>query len=153
MVFLSIAFAAAASSSGYIEQQYGRWERRLRTKVAELHIFPGGASKNELGDVVVSFAIGKDGRPTDAVIQKSSGNPIYDKAARRVVRLLGPIGPVPSMTGESHRVQIKLSYGYAPTPAADRQLSSALDAERQAHSQRNREIVTMASGQTKTASR
>lgn len=153
MVLLPLVIAAAAPSAAGTEQLYERWERRLRTRISELHTFPGGASKKELGDVVISFSIGKDGRPANAVIQKSSGNPTYDKAARRVVRLLGPIGPVPSVTGRDHRVQLKLSYGEALTAAADRQLTELLDIERQTFSQRNLAIVTKAVGQTKAAGR
>lgn len=153
MVLLPLVIAAAAPSAAGTEQLFERWERRLRTRISELHTFPGGASKKELGDVVISFSIGKDGRPANAVIQKSSGNPTYDKAARRVVRLLGPIGPVPSVTGRDHRVQLKLSYGEALTAAADRQLTELLDIERQTLSQRNLAIVTKAVGQTKAAGR
>lgn len=153
MVLLSIALAAAEPSAADTEWLYDRWERRLRNKVAELHRLPGGADKSELGDVVISFSIGKDGRPTESVIRKSSGNRDYDKAARRVVRLLGPIGPVPSTSSQDRRVQLKLSYGIAPTVAVDRQLASALDMERQAASQRNLAIVTEAHGQTKPAIR
>lgn len=152
MMLLSLALMGAQSSVTDVERNYERWERSLRARVAELHALPGGADKNEVGDVAVSFSIGKDGRPTNPVIQKSSGNPTYDKAARRVVRLLGPIGAVPSMGGQEHRVQLKLSYGIAPTPAADRQLENELDAERRAYSRRNLEIVTTAA-ETMTASR
>ncbi len=153
MLLLSIALAAAEPSAADAERLYERWERRLRSRVSELHRFPGGADENELGDVVISFSIGKDGRPTDALIQQSSGNTTYDKAARRVVRLLGPIGPVPSVTGQDHRVKLKLSYGEASTATADRQLADALDIERQSYSQRNLAIVTTAAGLTKSAGR
>jgi TonB family protein len=132
----------SAQPPALVAERYVRWERRLRTRVAELHHFPGGAEQGSVGDVVVAFAIRPDGRPTHPVIRKSSGNPVLDRAARRVVRLLGPIGPVPSATAAKYDVVIKLSYGQAATPAADRDWDVALASERQAHSMRNLETVT-----------
>lgn len=143
-MLLSLALAAVQPSAADVERDYERWERCLRAKVSALHDFPAGADKHEISEVVVSFSIGKDGRPTDAVVRKSSGNPTYDRAARHVVRRLGRIGPIPAMTGQDRRVLLKLSYGFAPTATADRQLAGALDAERQFHSRRNLEMVTMA---------
>lgn len=153
MALLSLALVAAQPSAADVERNYERWERRLRSKVAELHILPAGGDTAELGDVVVSFSIDRDGRPTDARVQSSSGNTAYDNAARRLVRQLGRIGPAPSMGDQSHRVVLKLSYGFARNADLDRQLASALDTERHAYSRRNVQIVTTATVQTKSASR
>jgi len=150
-VLIPIALAVAGpSGSGASDtlQQFERWERRLRAKVAKLDILPSTVEKGSTGDVVISFSIGPNGRPNDAVIQQSSGNPLFDRLARRTVRLLGPIGPVPSMAGKDHRVVLKLSYGEAATWVADSEITRALEAERQAYSRRNLAIVTMGSRPT-----
>jgi TonB family protein len=133
---------AADAGTGDVRLQYERWERRLRDKIAERHIFPGGADRNAVGDVVIRFAIGPDGRPVDPVIQQSSGNPVFDRAAQRVVRLLGPVGPVPSLAGTDHGVAVKLSYGKPASQGAERRLAHALEAERKSYDRRNLQLVT-----------
>jgi TonB family protein len=157
LVLVPIALVAADptanSESAKVQPQYERWERRLRDKIAKLHQFPRGAGKDSFGDVVISFAVGPDGRPADARIRQSSRNPLFDKAALHTVRLLGPIGRVPTQAVRDRRVLLKLSYGEAPTAAAERQLAHTLEAERQANSRRNLEIVTMTADRTGTASR
>jgi len=140
---LGLAFALAAERSpGDVGEQYLRWDQRFRDKIAERHIFPGGADRNAVGDVVIRFSIGPDGRPVDPVIQKSSGNGVFDRAARRVVRLLGPVGPVPSLAGTNHGVVVKLSYGQPASLGAERRLANGLEQERKSYDRRNLQIVT-----------
>lgn len=134
-----------------VRGQYESWERRLRRRVAKLHTMPEGADRNVIADVVVGFSLGRDGRPADIVVRRSSGDLVYDRAAQRVVRLLGRIGSVPSSAGGRHDVQLKLSYGEAADPTADRRLTDSLDAERRAQAARNLEIVTAAPTQTAIA--
>jgi TonB family protein len=111
ILILAIGAAPATATVPDHGAQLQRWERRLRRRVAELHVFPGGADKDWAGEVAVRFSIGADGRPENAVIQRSSGNPVFDRAARRLVRLLGPIGRVPSTDGRDRTVLLGLSYG------------------------------------------
>ena len=138
---LGLMLVLAADRGGEVREQFKRWEQRLRHRIAERHIYPGGADRNAVGDVVIRFSIGPDGRPVDPVIQKSSGNAIFDRAAQRVVRLLGPIGPVPSMAGTDHGVVVKLSYGQPASQGAERRLANALEAERKSYDRRNLQLV------------
>ena len=153
MTLLSLALIAAEPSVADIERNYRRWERRLRSRVAELHVIPAEVSTGQPADVVVSFSIDKHGRPTQALVQSSSGNAAYDQAAHRLVRRLGRIGPVPSVRSAGHRVLLKLSFGTASDEALDRQIANALDLERRAYSRRNIQIVTTDAIRTKSASR
>jgi len=148
LALLSFALAVADPSvihaAADVQQQFERWERRLRARIIELHVVPAAAKIDPPCDVVISFAIGRNRRPADAAIRNSSCKPFYDRAALRVVSQLGRVGRVPSMIGKDHRVLLKLSYGQAPTAVADRGLVEGLAAERQLHSRRNLEIVSRA---------
>lgn len=142
VAILSGFLASAHPSTGDVQEQYLRWERRLRAKVSELHLIPASAAGIPACDVTIGFAISADGRPADPTIRQSSCKAYYDRAALRLVKQLGRIGRVPSIAGNSHAVSLKLSYGVAPTAAADRQLSDALAAERLEHEGRNRKMVS-----------
>ena len=112
---LGLAEPSAAGAASNVQDRYQRWERRLRTKVSELHVVPGGAEKGTAGSVGIRFAIGPNGRPVDPVIIRSSRNPLLDKAATRLVRQLGWLGQVPSVSGKTRRVVLDLAYGDAGT--------------------------------------
>lgn len=125
------------------QHRFDRWERRLRAKITELHVVP--ALPDAPCDVTVSFAIGKDGRPTDATVRKSSCKPFYERAARQLVSRIGKIGKVPSASGTNHSVVLQLSYGVALNKAADHDLSASLEAERETSRRRNLQLITAGS--------
>lgn len=139
---LSMSLASAHPATTDVQRQFDRWERRLRARVAELHVVPVDAARDPACDVTIGFAIGADGRPTNATIRKSTCKAFYERATRRLVRQLGTIGRIPSVNGTDHFVELRLSYGVAPTAEADRQLSESLEAERRAYASRNLRIVT-----------
>lgn len=141
VAMLSLSLLNAGPAPEDIGPQFDRWERRLRARVAELNLVPATTAKDPACNVTIGFTIGADGRPTNPTIRDSSCAPYYDRAARRLVRQLGQLGAVPSANGD-HAVVLKLSYGVAPTVAADRQLTKALNAERRAFADRNKRIVT-----------
>lgn len=124
------------------EDSFTRWEQRLRNKVSRLHVVPASANDVPACDVTISFPISADGRPGTATIRQSSCQPFHERASRRLVRDLGRIGRVPSLSGKDHNVVLKLSYGRAPTEAEDRLLTAALEAERLANARRNVELVS-----------
>lgn len=142
VAMLSLSLVNASPLPENVGAQFDRWERRLRAKVAELNVIPAFAANDPACDVTIGFSIGSDGRPANATIRESSCSPYYERTARRLVRQLGQVGPVPSATGSEHPVVLKLSYGEAPTAEADRKLTEALDAERQAYASRNLRVVT-----------
>ena len=112
-LFMITLAAGAASTPTAIHHrdETERWERRLRRRVSELHALPGGADRDWSGDVTIRFTIGADGRPENVVLQRSSGHPVFDRAARRLVRLLGPVGRTPPAIGKDRGVVLNLSYG------------------------------------------
>lgn len=142
VAIMAMSLANAGSTSESVGAQYERWELRLRSRIAELHVVPEYAAKDAACDVSVSFAVGTDGRPTAPAIRETACPSYYDRAALRLVRHLGRIGAVPSADGNEHAVVLKLSYGVAPTAAADRQLTDSLEEERRHYASRNLRIVT-----------
>ena len=154
MSLLALSLASlAGQGTEDIAGRYQAWERQLRRRVAELQVMPTAADPTVVGDVVLAFSIGNDGRPANVTIRRSSGVAMYDRAAKRVVRLLGRIGPVPTLSGRRHDVQLKLSYGVPADPDAERRLASTLDAERAAMATRNLAILTGAPNALASAGR
>lgn len=142
IAMLSLSLVNANPAAHDAGSQFNRWERRLRARIAEFNVVPADTGNDPACDLTIGFVIGADGRPQDATIRQSSCKPYYERAAYRLVRQLGRIGAVPSATGANYPVTLKLSYGVAPTVAADRLLSETLEAEREATADRNMRIVT-----------
>lgn len=119
---IALILATAVSSSAIAAQpdpvsRYAKWEHHLRERVNAELAYPMGAS-GPSGDVFVAFRVGPDGKPADVSVQRSSGNPIFDKAAIDLVSHLGRVGAVPSATGSFDQVVLKLSYGDGATTAS-----------------------------------
>lgn len=142
VAILTTFLASTHPLGGDVQQQYERWERRLREKVVALHEVPFSAANSPSCDVTISFEIGANGRPERPTIRNSTCAPFFEKASRRLVARLGTVGPVPSMTG-NHPIVLKLSYGSGTTAEAEASISSALEAERRANDRRNLSIVSM----------
>lgn len=147
-LLLALLIASTAATASFARDggstAYDRWEQRLRARVAALHSYPMGMDAGAGGDVVVGFRLDRNGRPADISIQQSSGQPIFDRAALRLVHGLGRLGPIPSATGGIDRVAVKLSYGDARNLADGKRLAKADLDERIANERRNRMIVTSA---------
>ena len=142
--FLASANLPAVEAPTGVQQQYQRWEQRLRDRIAERNLLSATALKNPACKVVVGFTVGPDQRPDDIEVVKSTCDSFYDRKAQRLVRQLGRVGRVPSASGENYRVMLNLTYGEALDPAADRRLTAALESERRFHSRRNLDVVTTA---------
>lgn len=146
---VAIAIASIASSlvaspvlaDGDLSARHARWEQRLRARVNSLLVYPLG-SENRAGDVFVGFRVGENGKPANVVIRKTAGQPIFDRAAIRLVSSLGRIGPMPSSDGRPHEVILKLSYGEPyPTVREAMHLAKADREEQLLNERRNRAIV------------
>ena len=146
LVALPVAIAGAnLSSEGStpeVERRFHRWERRLRTRIAERNIVPEATLDDPACNVVVGFTVGEKRRPANVEVVKSSCDSCYNRRAQRLVRGLGRVGQVPSFSAKNHRVLVSLTYGSAANAVADRLLTNALAGERQASVQRNLRIVT-----------
>jgi protein TonB len=57
--------------------------------------YPDEARGKVYGSLRMTVAVRKDGSVADAAIDKSSGSPVLDRAARRIVNMAGPFPPFP----------------------------------------------------------
>ena len=140
----SLLVASPLFAQGNSLSRYLKWESQLRDRVNGLFFYPLGAD-GAVGDVFVRFHVGSNGKPMDVAVQRSSGVPIFDRAAMTLVSRLGRIGPIPSAGGNVNEVVLKLSYGDSSfSPAQSAKLERADRAEQVANEQRNRAVISYA---------
>jgi len=146
--FLTIAAIASFASGSALWAQsgliarYSHWEQRLRERVNEELSYPEAAS-GAAGDVLVGFRVGADGEPAQVTIRQSSGNPIFDQAAIRLVSHLGRLGPIPTADPQVGDIVLKLSYGDPSSTAVQSiQLGIADHREQLANDRRDRAIIS-----------
>jgi hypothetical protein len=138
VAMLPLVLASAQPTFGQVEREFDQWERRLRAKIAELHVLPVSTADDRPCDVTISFTVGTNGRPAEPTIRKSSCDPFYERVSRRLVGQLGRIGQVPSVDGSHGAIVLELSYGAAPSAA----LTEQLESERETTRRRNIKLVT-----------
>ncbi len=88
----------SASTSEYVYASYMRaWSDRVQ-RVGNLN-YPERARQHKLyGDLLLTVGINRDGSIHSITVIQSSGQPILDEAAERIVRLAGPFPPLPAST-------------------------------------------------------
>lgn len=144
----ALAIASPVIAQSDLVSRYAHWEHKLRDRVNDMLSYPEGAG-GAAGDVLVSFRVGADGKPSDIAVAQSSGNPIFDKAALSLVSRLGQIGPVPSVNPQVGRIVVKLSYG-DPTSTAAASMRLAREDRKEQLSNQQRD-VTLISASTRVA--
>jgi protein TonB len=82
------------STSEYRFARYVEDWRAGVEKVGNDH-YPDEARGKIYGTLRMTVAIRKDGTVTEATIEESSGSPVLDRAARRIVKLASPYPPFP----------------------------------------------------------
>ena len=145
-----IALASVTTASPLIAQasladNYARWENQLRTRINDQLFYPEAAN-GAAGDVLVRFGIGRDGKPADMVVERSSGQPIFDRAAVELVSRLGRLGPVPSATRSVRSIVVKISYGDPSRTVRESMKLARADMDEQlANQRRNGPVVSTSS--------
>jgi protein TonB len=79
------------------EYRYARYVEDWRTgveKVGNQH-YPDELRGRIYGALRMTVVIRKDGALVDAIVEKSSGSAVLDRAARRIVALAAPFAPFP----------------------------------------------------------
>lgn len=79
------------------EYRYARYVEDWRARVEKIgnEHYPDEARGKIYGSLRMTVAINKEGKLVDAWVDKSSGSPVLDRAARRIVRLAAPYPPFP----------------------------------------------------------
>jgi protein TonB len=79
------------------EYRYARYVEDWRARVEKIgnENYPDEARGKVYGSLRMTVAVRKDGSVADAAIDKSSGSPVLDRAARRIVNMAGPFPPFP----------------------------------------------------------
>ena len=139
---MTLAIASPSFAQSDLLSRYAHWEQRLRDRVNDLLTYPEGAN-GAAGDVLVSFRIGSDGKPAYIEVARSSGQPMFDRAAVRLVSALGRLGPVPTANPQVGQILLKLSYGDPTSSTAGSMQLHRTDRQEQLSSrQRDIEIIS-----------
>jgi protein TonB len=79
------------------EYRYARYVEDWRARVEKIgnEHYPDEARGKVYGSLRMTVAVRKDGSVADAAIDKSSGSPVLDRAARRIVNMAAPFPPFP----------------------------------------------------------
>lgn len=79
------------------EYRYARYVEDWRSRVEKIgnQNYPDDARGKYYGALRMTVAIRKDGSVAEAMVDQSSGSPVLDRAARRIVQLAAPYPPFP----------------------------------------------------------
>jgi protein TonB len=79
------------------EFRYARYFEDWRARVEKIgnENYPPEARGRYYGSLRMTVAIRKDGSVADTILEKSSGSPVLDRAARRIVMQAAPYAPFP----------------------------------------------------------
>jgi protein TonB len=79
------------------EYRYARYFEDWRARVEKVgnENYPNEARGRIYGTLQMTVVIDRSGTLMDAVIERSSGSPVLDRAARRIVKLAAPYPPFP----------------------------------------------------------
>jgi len=104
----------SASTREYAYANYLRaWVDRAE-RVGNLN-YPDEARQRRLGgQVVISVGVRRDGSVESSRILRSSGTPLLDEAALRVVKLAQPFPPLPKTEDEIDILQVTRTWVFLP---------------------------------------
>jgi protein TonB len=79
------------------EYRYARYVEDWRTRVEKIgnEHYPDDARGRVYGALRMTVAVRRDGSLVEAIIDQSSGSPVLDRAARRIVNMAAPFPPFP----------------------------------------------------------
>jgi len=90
-----IKFVDSVSAHKYVAAQYMKdWESKVE-RTGNLNYPEAAAKKNFSGTLTMDVGINADGSIYSIRINRSSGNPALDEAAKQIVRMSAPFSPLP----------------------------------------------------------
>lgn len=108
---------------------YARYVEMWRDKIEKLgtQLYPAEARGKIYGSLIATAEIARDGTLVSFRVDKSSGKPVLDKAAERIVRLGAPYGPFPpEMAVESDILQITRTFSFTNDMLTTQQVSTSV---------------------------
>ncbi|HUW00256.1 MAG TPA: TonB family protein [Gallionella sp.] len=101
------------------EYRFAQYIEDWRIKVERIGNlnYPEQARRQHIyGKLVLTVSINKDGSVENIEVSKSSGQPILDAAAMRIVRLAAPYSPLPpSITKDTDILEITRTWSFTPS--------------------------------------
>ncbi len=88
-----VGFYVPSTAESRFARYVEEWRARIE-RVGNEH-YPEEARGRLYGSLRMTAVIGRDGSLIDAMIDRSSGSPVLDLAARRIVKLAAPFPPFP----------------------------------------------------------
>jgi protein TonB len=113
------------STSAY---RFARYFENWRTHVEKIgnEHYPDAARGKIYGTVVMTVIIDRTGSLVRLVIERSSGSPVLDRAARRIVQLASPFPPFPPDLADTDQIELTRSMvftkGQGNSPSQDGEL-------------------------------
>ena len=98
----SAASSSTASSSSKNSKGQNRYLGLVQAKIDQQWVAPPVAANEDNLQVVLKFRILRSGKVTNLGIDRGSGNPYYDSAAKRAVQAAAPLPPFPSDITDSY---------------------------------------------------
>jgi len=90
-----IKFIDAVSAHKYVAAQYMKdWESKVE-RTGNLNYPEAATKKNFSGTLTMDVGVNADGSIYSIRINRSSGNPALDEAAKKIVRMSAPFAPLP----------------------------------------------------------
>jgi len=90
-----IKYADSVSAHKYVAAQYMKdWETKVE-RTGNLNYPEAATKKNFSGTLTMDVGINADGSIYSIRINRSSGNPALDEAAKKIVRMSAPFAPLP----------------------------------------------------------
>lgn len=108
-----IKFISANTREYAFAAYMAAWVARIE-RIGNLN-YPQAARAGHLhGELILTVGIGRDGKVRDLHIVKSSGIPLLDQAAERIVRMAAPFPPLPQRDGRLDELYITRTWQFLP---------------------------------------
>jgi protein TonB len=117
------------STSEYRFARYFEDWRVHVEKVGNEH-YPEAARGRIYGTVVMTVVIDRDGGLVQSIIEQSSGSPVLDGAAQRIVKLSAPFAPFPPDMRDTDQIELTRSMVFTNEPAGSRADGGGLRVDR-----------------------
>jgi protein TonB len=101
------------------EYRFARYFEDWRARVEKIgnENYPEAARGRIYGTVVMTVVIDRDGGLVQSIIERSSGSPVLDGAAQRIVKLSAPFAPFPPDMRDTDQIELTRSMVFTNDPS------------------------------------